>query len=105
MIKVTILYPNSEGARFDADHYLNVHMPMAIAAFGDQLRGVTVDFGLGGGAPGARAPFRTICTFLFDSVEVFNKLFAAHAGALLADVPNYTDIQMVIQVGEVVLSQ
>ncbi len=23
MIKVTILYPNSEGARFDADHYRN----------------------------------------------------------------------------------
>jgi uncharacterized protein (TIGR02118 family) len=103
MIKVTVLYPNAEGARFDADHYLNIHMPMAISAFGDKLRGVTVDFGLG--TPDAPAPFRAICTFLFDSVEVFNELFAAHAGALLADVPNYTDIQMVIQIGEVKLSQ
>ncbi len=105
MIKVTVLYPNAEGARFDADHYLNVHMPMAISAFGDKLRGVTVDFGLAGGAPDAPAPFRAICTFLFDSVEVFMELFAAHSAALLADVPNYTDIQMVIQIGEVVLSK
>ncbi len=28
MIKVTVLYPNEEGKKFDLDYYLNKHLPM-----------------------------------------------------------------------------
>ncbi len=30
MIKISILYPNKKGSRFDMDYYLNTHMPMSI---------------------------------------------------------------------------
>lgn len=28
MIKVTVLYPNIEGTKFDMEYYCNKHMPM-----------------------------------------------------------------------------
>ena len=34
MIKVNVLYPASDGARFDMDYYLNQHTPMLRARFG-----------------------------------------------------------------------
>jgi hypothetical protein len=29
MIKISIFYPNTPGARFDMDYYLHTHMPMS----------------------------------------------------------------------------
>ena len=37
----------------------------------------------------------------FDSVEAFQAAFGPHAETILADIPNYTNIQPVIQVSEV----
>lgn len=37
----------------------------------------------------------------FDSVDAFQKAFAPHSDAIMGDVPNYTDIQPVIQINEV----
>jgi hypothetical protein len=37
---------------------------------------------------------------IFDSAESFQAAFAAHAAALMADVPNYTDVSPVILVSE-----
>jgi uncharacterized protein (TIGR02118 family) len=37
----------------------------------------------------------------FDSVADFQTAFGAHATAIMADIPNYTDIQPTIQIGEV----
>jgi uncharacterized protein (TIGR02118 family) len=37
----------------------------------------------------------------FDSVEAFQAAFGPHAPAIMADIPNYTDIQPVIQISEV----
>ena len=31
MIKVTFLYPNQPGSRFNADYYIDVHMPLALS--------------------------------------------------------------------------
>ena len=43
MVKITDLYPNIKGKRFDIDYYLNVHMPMSIEKQGAAMQGVTVD--------------------------------------------------------------
>ena len=37
----------------------------------------------------------------FDSVESFQAAFGPHAQAIIADVPNFTDIQSTIQLSEV----
>ncbi len=35
MIKVSVMYPNKEGARFDHAYYRDKHMPMVKAKMGD----------------------------------------------------------------------
>ena len=101
MIKVSILYPNGEGKTFDMDYYSTKHMPLAASLFGPSLKALTIDKGLAGGAPGAAAPYIAVGYFYFDTMASFQAAMGAHAEKLRADVPNYTNIQPVIQVSEV----
>ena len=45
MIRVSILYPKKEGARFDVDYYVQKHMPRSIQLLqaSASLRGVSVE--------------------------------------------------------------
>ena len=103
MIIVSVLYPNGPGSKFDLDYYLQRHVPMVQQRLGAALKRVAVERGLAGGAPGAPAPFLAMAHLYFDSVEAFQSAFGPHAGAILADVPNYTNTTPVIQIGEVSL--
>lgn len=103
MIRVSILYPNKPGGRFDLDYYLNKHMPMAIEALGDALKGVSVEHGLTGDAPDAPPLYVVMCHFLCDSVESFQAAFFPHAAELQGDISNYTDVEPGIQISEVKL--
>ena len=103
MIKVNVMYPQKDGARFDHAYYRDKHMPMVAAKLGAALRGYTVDKGLGGGAPGAPPTYVAKCALLFDSVEAFQGGMGTHGREIMADIPNYTDIAPVIQVSEVVV--
>jgi len=103
MVKVTVLYPNSETARFDMKHYCDVHVPMARAKFGAALKGVEVDRGLAGAAPGSRPAFIAIGHLYFDSVEAFQASFGPHSEALVKDIPNYTNVEPDVQISEVVM--
>jgi len=46
-----------------------------------------------------------MCHFLFDSPEDFLAAFMPHATTLQEDIPNYTDIQPLIQFSDVLLSR
>jgi uncharacterized protein (TIGR02118 family) len=98
MIKVSVLYPIKPGSRFDADYYLKVHMPMTAKLLGHALKAVTAEIGIAGGAPGEPAPFAAIACFTCESVEVFMGAFMPVVGQLQGDIPNYTDIEPVIQI-------
>jgi uncharacterized protein (TIGR02118 family) len=103
MIKVSVMYPNGSGAKFDMNYYLTSHMPMVQKKLAAALKGTAIEEGLGGIPPGTPAPFLAACHLLFDSVEDFSAAFNAHAGAILADIPNYTNTQPTIQIGLVKL--
>jgi uncharacterized protein (TIGR02118 family) len=100
MIKVSILYPNKPGSRFDVDYYLTVHMPMAVKLLGPALKAASAEIGVGGIEPGETAPYSAIAGFTCESVEAFNQALLPIAAQLLGDIPKYTDIQPVIQFGE-----
>ena len=51
--------------------------------------------------PRERGSTWLITATLFDSVEAFQKAFAPHADSIMGDIPNYTDIQPIIQLNEV----
>jgi uncharacterized protein (TIGR02118 family) len=105
MIKVSILYPNKPGSRFDLDYYLNQHMPMTIAKLGAALKGVSIDHGVAGELPDSPPLYVAMCHLLFDSVEAFYAAFTPHAATLQGDIPNYTDVEPGIQISEVKLSR
>jgi uncharacterized protein (TIGR02118 family) len=105
MTKVSILYPNRDGGRFDANYYFNQHMPLAIRLLGPALRGATAEQGIGGASPGQPPPYIAACHFLFDSPEAFFEAFTPHAETLRGDIPVYTDIEPIIQISEVRISR
>ena len=101
MIKVSVMYPNTPGARFDHDYYRD--KPLVKARLGEACKYYTVDKGLAGGAPGTSAAYVGMCQIFCDSVESFQAGFGPHAAEITADIPNYTDIAPVIQISEVVV--
>jgi uncharacterized protein (TIGR02118 family) len=103
MIKVSVMYPRHDGAKFDMDYYCAKHMPLVQQKLGAALRGLSVDAGLGGAQPGSAPAYVAIGHLLFDSPESFQQAFEPHADAILGDIPNYTDIEPVIQISDVKL--
>ena len=106
MVRISILYPNKAGARFDFRYYTETHMPMSIRLLSahEGFRGVTVAEGFSGAAPESPAPFIAMCSFDFESVKDFLCAFTPHAEELQNDVANYTDIAPTIQYSEVLIS-
>ncbi|SRR5579862_7920934 len=100
MIKVSVLYSNKPGARFDVEYYLNTHMPMAAKLFGPAATAITVEIGRPG-PDGRPAPFAAIAGFTCETVEDFLAAFTPIADQLQGDIPNYTDIQPMIQFSEI----
>jgi uncharacterized protein (TIGR02118 family) len=66
------------------------------------LKRADVERGLGGFEPGSPAPYRVIGHLTFDSLEAMQNSFGRHAGEIVADLPNFTDIQPTVQISEVV---
>ena len=104
MIKVTVMYANAPGVRFDHAYYRDKHMPLVKSRMGAACKYYTVDKGLAGGAPGVPAPYVAMCHIFCDSFEAFQAGFGPHAKDIMADIPNYTDRTPVIQISEVVVA-
>jgi uncharacterized protein (TIGR02118 family) len=94
MIRLSVFYPDTDGATFDHDYYRDQHVPLAVKSWG--LESAQIDKGIGG-------PYVAAVHFLFDSPDAMNAALAAEGtAAVMADVANYTNIVPVQQVSEVV---
>ncbi|MDA8196032.1 MAG: EthD family reductase [Actinomycetota bacterium] len=95
MIKVSVFYPNGEGASFDHDYYKESHVPLAAKSWG--LDRWQIEKGVDG-------PYLAAVHFEFPSVEAFQSAMASETtAAVMADIPNYTNTQPVVQVSEIVI--
>jgi uncharacterized protein (TIGR02118 family) len=93
MIRVSVLYPKSEGATFDHEYYRTTHVPMAVNGW--KPARTEIDKGVDG-------PFEAAVHFFFESAERFQACMGLPVtGELMADLPNYTNIKAQIQVSEV----
>ena len=101
MIKVTILYPNGDGTKFDMDYYSSKHMPMITSLLGDSLKLYEIDKGIAGRTPADPIPYLAIGYLYFDKLSAFQNSFKPHAEKIRGDVSNYTNIQPIIQISEV----
>ena len=94
MIRLSVYYPASEGAKFDHDYYREKHVPLATTTW--NLPGAEIDRGIDG-------PYVAAVHFQFPSQEALQAAMASEGtGAILADVANYTDISPVLQTSEIV---
>jgi uncharacterized protein (TIGR02118 family) len=103
MIKVTVLYPNGSGAKFDMNYYVTRHMPLVRDRCAPECRSIAAESGVGGGAPGSPAPYIAVGHLTFDSVAAFQKAFTPHMAEIMGDIPNYTNTSPVIQISEITL--
>jgi uncharacterized protein (TIGR02118 family) len=103
VIKVSVMYPNTPGARFDHEYYRDTHMPLVKRRLGDSCKYYTVDKGLAGGAPDVAATYIGMGHIFCESADAFQQAFAPHAREIMADIPNYTDQAPVIQISEVIV--
>ena len=70
---------------------------------GDALKGASIESGLGGEAPGSPAPFVAIANMYFNSMEEFGQAFGAVADKIMGDIPNFTNIEGITQISEIML--
>lgn len=68
---------------------------------GSALKEVAIEKGLAGGAPDSPAPNVVMGHLYFDSIEAFQNSFGPQVEKLLADLPNFTRVEPVIQISEV----
>jgi uncharacterized protein (TIGR02118 family) len=94
VIRLSVLYPATDGATFDHDYYRDRHVPMALEGWG--LESAEIDKGVNG-------PYVAGVHFLFESADAMNQALAAEGTlAVIDDVKNYTNITPVQQISEVV---
>ena len=94
MIRLTVLYPATEGATFDHEYYREKHVPLCVNTWG--LAGAEIDKGLDG-------PYVAAVHFKFASREALQAARASEGTrSIRADVANYTTIVPVLQTSEIV---
>jgi uncharacterized protein (TIGR02118 family) len=94
MIRVSVFYPETEGATFDHDYYASTHVPMALKAWG--LKSASIDKGVNG-------PYVAVVHFTFESLEAMQAAMSGEGtGELMADMANFTTITPVLQTSEIV---
>jgi len=101
MVVVTVLYPLAGGKKFDADYYLNSHVPwvgelMTPMGMRDIRVHEAVEL-----EPGVLPAFSWVADLYFDTMEELNAALTEHGPATQADIPNFTDSTPIIQISHV----
>lgn len=94
MIRLSVLYPATEGATFDHDYYRDQHVPLAVRTWSPER--TEIDKGVDG-------PYVAAVHFVFASQDALGAAMGSEGtGEILADVANYTSIAPVLQTSEIV---
>jgi len=94
MIKVSVTYPSGEDTTFDHDYYANSHVPLCLTTWNPVKS--EIDKGING-------PNVAGVHFYFETMDAFQAALAkTGTGEVMADVANYTNIEPVMQVSEIV---
>jgi len=102
MIHTASVYPNGEGKTFDMDYYLNKHIPLVKALLGDSVKIISIDNGLPSNSPDSPVPYLAIGHMYFETMSALqNSMIPEVIEKLKADIPNYTNIEPIIQISVV----
>ena len=99
-ITVSVMYPN-EGSKFDMDYYLGTHGPLVRDKWDSKgLKSLKVIKGVATPDPDTPPPYQVIALLEFGGVEEFRAAVADSGAEVLGDIPNFTDVQPVIQIND-----
>jgi len=103
MIVVSVMYPATDDAKFDMTYYLEKHMPLVGSCWNAMgLREAKVLKGTN--APGGGAVAYSVMALLtFEQAGTLQQALAAHGKEIMADIANFTNVQPIIQVNDVLL--
>ncbi|CAH8281934.1 uncharacterized protein (TIGR02118 family) [Mariniflexile fucanivorans] len=101
MIKLTVMYPNTPDVKFDKKYYTNQHSQLLTKLLGNAIVSSDINFGISGATPEVPAPYVVISNLTFETLELFQQSFGAHAEQILADLKNFTNVQPQVQINEV----
>ncbi|MBC8768805.1 EthD family reductase [Arenibacter sp. BSSL-BM3] len=101
MIKLTVMYPNTEDLEFDKKYYTTEHSQLLSELLGDAVKTSDINVGLTGASPAQLAPYVVIANLTSESLESFQQSFGVNAEKILADLPNFTNVKPVVQISEV----
>ncbi len=91
MLVIAVMYPGSDGTRFDRAYYNETHMPLVRRLWGPM--GLQRDQVMRGQpAPDGAAPSYVTMTLLtFNSMDEFKAAAAQHGAEIFADIPKFYD--------------
>ena len=92
MIKVSVMYPKTDGASFDMEYYKTTHFEIV-----DRTMKPTrweIDSGIDG-------PYEAAGHLYYDSMDAM-QAGMGEASEAMGDVPNFTTIQSVVQIANIV---
>jgi uncharacterized protein (TIGR02118 family) len=104
MHRLTVLYPAKDGESFDYNYYFGAHHKLVVSRLKPEGL-VSCEFDKGVSDPaGGKVPYLAIAYLKFNSAEELQKAFAKHGAEIVGDIPNYTKIEAIMQVNEVMAS-
>ena len=99
-VSLQVLYPVGDDTNFDHNYYMATHIPLVDKHMGAHIASVTASKGLAGG-PDVPAGFHVIASMTFASMDNLQAALAV-AGPVLADIPNFTNTEPQMLIGEVI---
>lgn len=101
MIKLSVMYPQQQGKRFNVEYYLKDHRAAIERTWAGLLKDAYFVRGISGGAADAPPTYHIMAQLSFASMDDLKKALE-RGGELFADIPNFTDIKPTVQISEVI---
>ena len=101
MFRVSVMYPNQQGVKFDIDYYRTKHMELVkklLKPFG--LIKTEVDKGISGGGQ-QPAPYICVGHLYFETKDGYDRGVAEKGPVIRGDIPNFTSATPVRQISEI----
>lgn len=99
-VSLQVLYPVGDNTQFDYDYYTTTHIPLVGEHMGAHIDSTSISKGLAGG-PDVPAGFHAVATMIFTSMDNLQAALGV-AGPVLADIPNFTNSEPKMLIGEVI---
>jgi uncharacterized protein (TIGR02118 family) len=101
MFRVSVMYPNQEGVKFDLNYYRTKHMELVrtlLKPYG--LIKTEVDKGISGGGQQS-APYICVGHLYFETKDGYDRGVAEVGPIMRGDIPNFTNVSPVRQISEI----